>query len=131
MAPKLRPEGGSLLVVGRGVHGFELLAVEVEREFELVAAGVAEGEAELEVEGFGDGGGDGAGPANGEGLGCGVARLDGIREGPVEVDFLVDASDGGSAVEAGVGEVFALQAFEWLRSSKRGAWCAGRGVRHP
>ena len=49
---------------GGGCIGFELVAVEVEGVFDLVAAGVAEGEAELEVEGFGDGGGDGAGPAN-------------------------------------------------------------------
>ena len=54
---------------GGGCIGFELVAVEVEGVFDLVAAGVAKGEAELEVEGLGDGGGDGAGPANGEGSG--------------------------------------------------------------
>jgi hypothetical protein len=79
-----------------------LLAVEVDSKFQFAIAGVTDWETELHVEGFGDGRADGADPSNGEGLHGGVARLNGIGEGPVKVDFLVDADHGGSAVEVGV-----------------------------
>ena len=125
--------GGRELGGSRGgrARGFQLLAVEVEGEFQLVLAGVAEGEAELEVEGFGTGGGDYAYPANGKGLGGGVARFDGVGEGPVEVDFLVDAGHCGSALEAGSGEVFASQSLSGRVFRYPEHRARERGARHP
>ena len=97
---------------GRRRGGLEWFAVEVDGEFELVLAGIADGKAELEVEGFGRRSTDSADPADCKGLRGSVTRLYWVGEGPVEVDFLVDADHGGGAVEGGMREILAFEAFD-------------------
>src|ERR1700761_7695429 len=107
-------------VCGRGCR-FELFVVEIEGVCEFAVAGSATWEAKLKVVCAGLRHGDGSGPADGEGLSGGVCGFDGVGRVPVKVDLLVGTGEGGSAVEAGAGEVFGGEAFSVGRGAEEGA----------
>ena len=104
--------GGRKLVGGLGLAGRRARVVCRRDRWRIspCPAWIAKRQADLKVVSLGDRGSDSAGPANGEGLSGGVGGLDGVRECPVEVDFLVDADHVGCAVETGMREVLAFQA---------------------
>src|SRR5580692_4240628 len=111
VAPTRRKPAGSLSI---GRKGLERFAIEVDRKLQLAIGCITKRQARLEVIGLCNRRSDGSSPANGEALCCRITRQagNGICECPVEVEFLIDANHFRSALEAGLCEVFSLQAFD-------------------